>query len=67
MSTTIQRARHRLRLWPRLSRWGATDEEVAGPYPGAELVPEAKRSSAMAVTIGGVPLMVEKRAGVGSR
>ena len=38
MSTTIQRARHRLRLWPRLSRWGATDEEVAGPHPGAELV-----------------------------
>ena len=25
---------------PRLLRWGATDEEVAGPYPGAELVPE---------------------------
>jgi hypothetical protein len=24
---------------PRLMRWGATDEEVAGPYPGADLIP----------------------------
>ena len=58
MSTTIQRARSRLRLWPRLSRWGATDEEVAGPYPGAELVPECKRPGAMAVTINATPEQV---------
>jgi proline iminopeptidase len=35
--------------------WRATDEEVAGPYPGAELVPEGKRSSTMAVTIEASP------------
>jgi len=58
MSTTIQRARYRLRLWPGLSRWGATDEEVAGPYPGAELVPEGKRSPTMAVTINATPEQV---------
>ncbi len=40
---------------PRLLRWGATDEEVTGPYPGAALVPEGKRSSTMAVTIDAAP------------
>ncbi|MDE3086442.1 MAG: hypothetical protein KGJ77_06715 [Acidobacteriota bacterium] len=45
-----------LRTW--LWRWGATDEEVAGPYPGAGLVPEAKRSPTMAVTIDAPPEQV---------
>jgi hypothetical protein len=36
---------------PRLMRWGATDEEVAGPYPGADLVPDGERGATMAVTI----------------
>jgi hypothetical protein len=36
---------------PRLMRWGATDEEVAAPYPGADLVPDSKRAATMAVTI----------------
>jgi hypothetical protein len=36
---------------PQLMRWGATDEEVSGPYPGADLVPEGERSPTMAVTI----------------
>lgn len=40
---------------PRLTRWGATGEEVAGPYPGAELVPESKRSPTMAITINATP------------
>ena len=43
---------------PRLSRWGATEEEVAGPYPDAELVPESKRSPTMAVTINAPPEQV---------
>ena len=43
---------------PRLMRWGATDEEVAGPYPGAGLVPGGKRSGAMAVTINAPPHQV---------
>jgi hypothetical protein len=40
---------------PRLARWGASDEELAGPYPGAELVPGGRRYGAMAVTIGAPP------------
>ncbi len=36
---------------PRLWRWGATDDEVAGPYPGADLVPGGERGATMAVTI----------------
>jgi len=40
---------------PRLWRWGATDEEVTGPYPGAELVPEGERGVTMAVTIDAPP------------
>ena len=40
---------------PRLMRWGATDEEVAGPYPGAEIVPEGERAATMAVTIDATP------------
>jgi hypothetical protein len=40
---------------PRLMRWGATDEEVAGPYPGAGPVPGGERSATMAVTIGAPP------------
>ena len=40
---------------PRLMRWGASEEEVTGPYPGAELVPEGSRAATMAVTIGAPP------------
>ena len=40
---------------PRLMRWGATDEEVYEPYPGADLVPEGERSPTMAVTIDATP------------
>lgn len=36
---------------PRLMRWGASDEEVSGPYPGAEIVPHGERGTTMAVTI----------------
>jgi hypothetical protein len=40
---------------PRLMRWGATDEEVAAPYPGAGLVPDGKRGATMAVTVDAPP------------
>ncbi|MGY1737909.1 hypothetical protein [Geodermatophilus sp. SYSU D00684] len=40
---------------PRLLRWGATDEEVTGPFPGAGLVPGGERSGAMAVTVDAPP------------
>jgi hypothetical protein len=44
-----------LLLRPRLLRWGARNEEVAAPYPGADLIPGGKRGSTMAVTIDGRP------------
>jgi proline iminopeptidase len=40
---------------PRIVRWGASDEEVSGPFPGAELVPEGGRGTTMAVTIDAPP------------
>lgn len=40
---------------PRLRNWGATREEVAGPYPGAEIVPHGERGATMAVTIEAPP------------
>jgi proline iminopeptidase len=43
---------------PRLMRWGASDEEVAGPYPGANLVPDGARGPTMAVTIDAPPNQV---------
>jgi proline iminopeptidase len=44
---------------PRIVRWGATDEDVRRPYPGAEIIPGASRASAtMAVTIEAPPSKV---------
>jgi hypothetical protein len=40
---------------PALLRRSATEEEVAGPYPGADLVPGGKRGATMAVTINAPP------------
>lgn len=45
-------------LRPRLLRWGATDAEVAQPYPGADLIPGGTRSATMAVTIDAPPARV---------
>lgn len=45
-------------LRPRLPRWGATNEELRRPYPGAVLIPGAKRSATMAVTIDAAPSRV---------
>lgn len=43
---------------PRLLRWGASDEEVAGPYPGADIVPHGRRGATMACTIDARPEQV---------
>jgi hypothetical protein len=44
---------------PRLVRWGATHEEVERPYPGADIIPGASRSTTtMAVTINAPPSKV---------
>jgi proline iminopeptidase len=43
---------------PRLLRWGATDGEVQGPYPGADLIPDGTRSATMAVTLDAPPARV---------
>lgn len=40
-----------LAVRPRLVRWGATDEELARPYPGADIIPDGNRAATMAVTI----------------
>lgn len=45
-------------LRPRLLRSGATEAEVAGPYPGADLVPGGTRGATMAVTIDAPPSRV---------
>jgi proline iminopeptidase len=45
-------------LRPRLLRWGASDEEVAGPYPGDGLVAGGERGATMAITIEAPPEQV---------
>ncbi|MFB8754607.1 hypothetical protein [Streptomyces nigra] len=40
---------------PRLLTWGATREEIAGEYPGDELVPEPDGTSTMATTLPAPP------------
>lgn len=47
-----------LALRPRLLRWGATEEEVRRPYPGADLIPDGTRSATLAVTIDAPPARV---------
>jgi hypothetical protein len=47
-----------LAVRPRLLRWGATDEELRGPYPGADLIPRGERGATMAVTIEAPPARV---------
>ena len=43
---------------PRMLRWGATDEEVRRPYPGAEVIPGGARSATMAATLDAPPSRV---------
>jgi hypothetical protein len=43
---------------PRLWRWGASAEEMDGPFPGAEFVPGGSRGVTMAVTIDAPPSAV---------
>lgn len=43
---------------PRLMRWGATDDEVNRPYPGADIIPGGQRGGTMAVTIDAPPSAV---------
>jgi proline iminopeptidase len=45
-------------LRPQLLHWGATEEEVAGPFPGADIVPHGERGATMAVTIDAPPELV---------
>jgi proline iminopeptidase len=40
---------------PHLLRWGATDDEVRRPYPGADLVPGGMRGATMATTLDAPP------------
>jgi hypothetical protein len=45
-------------LRPRMLRWGATRDEVRGPFPGAEIIPGGKRIGTMAVTLDAPPSQV---------
>jgi hypothetical protein len=45
-------------IWPRFRRWGAADEELAGPFPGADLISGGTRGGTMAVTIDAPPAAV---------
>jgi hypothetical protein len=47
-----------LAVRPKLLRWGATQEEVRGPYPGTDVIPGGKRGATMAVTIDAPPSRV---------
>ena len=48
--------RYRVRVRPRLLTWGATREEIAGGYPGDELIPDADRAEfTMATTLPAAP------------
>jgi hypothetical protein len=43
---------------PRMLRWGATREEVSGPFPGSEIIPGGERGATMALTIDAPPSSV---------
>ena len=43
---------------PRMLSWGATEEEVHEPFPGAELVPDGHRGATMATTLDAPPAQV---------
>jgi proline iminopeptidase len=51
-------AAYLLVLRPRLLRWGATDAELAATCPVADIVPDGRRTSTMAVTIDAPPSRV---------
>jgi hypothetical protein len=42
-------------LWPWMSRWGATEEEMARPLPGDDLVPEPTIQTTKGVTVRAAP------------
>ena len=44
-----------LAVRPRMLRWGASDGEVRGPYPGDDVIPGGRRGATMAVTIAAGP------------
>ena len=44
-----------LAVRPRMLCWGATDAELQGPFPGAEIIPGAPRGATMATTIDAPP------------
>lgn len=45
-------------LRPSLLRWGATDDEIDGEFPGVGIVPGGVRGATMATTIGAPPSAV---------
>jgi hypothetical protein len=58
VSAALAAGGYALIVRPRLLRWGATDEEVQGAYPGAELIPGGARGATDAITIEAPPAAV---------
>jgi proline iminopeptidase len=52
---TAAAAAYRRFLVPLLMTWGATDDEVDGPFPGEDLVPGGERGATMAITVAETP------------
>lgn len=55
---TLSAGVYALGVRPRILRSGASDEEVRGSYPGAEVIADGRRGATMAVTIDGPPAQV---------
>jgi proline iminopeptidase len=56
--SAVAGAAYAMLVRPRLLRWGATDEEVSRPYPGADLIPDSTRGATNAITINAPPATV---------
>ena len=54
----ISAAIYALAIRPRLVRWGASDDEIQRPFPGADVIPGGRRGATMARTIDAPPSRV---------
>jgi hypothetical protein len=55
VTATLEVLLHALWFRPRMKTWGATPDEVAEPFPGDEIMPDAESSTTMATTLPAPP------------